>query len=71
MSDEELQKLNEDLDSGRAAVLVMCDANEVRATSDYLASAGGRPQGHVIDAAELENAPKASEGQGGTQSAGG
>ena len=71
MSDQELQKLNEDLDGGRAALLVMCDANEVQATSDYLAAAGGRPQSHAIDAAELENAAKASEGEAGAQSAGG
>src|SRR5215469_14685404 len=59
MSDEQLQKLNEDLDGGRAALLVICDANEVQATSDYLTAAGGRPQSHAIDAAELENAAKA------------
>ena len=61
MSDEELQSLSTDLDGGRAALLVMCDANEVQATSEYLTAAGGKTQSHAIDSAELENAAKAAE----------
>ena len=38
MSDEELQGLSSDLDGGRAALLVMCDASEVQPTSEYLTS---------------------------------
>src|SRR5215471_102706 len=68
MSEEDIQKLTKDLDGGRAALLVMCDANEVQATSEYLVAAGGRPESHTIDAAELENAAKVAEG--GAQSAG-
>ncbi len=71
MSDEELEKLNADLDGGRAALLVMCDAHEVQATSDYLVAAGGRPQSHAIDAAELEKAAKASEGEAKGEGTGG
>jgi uncharacterized membrane protein len=61
MSDEELQKLSSELDGGRAALLVMCDEAEVQATSDYLKAAGGTPQSHAVDSAELENAAKAAE----------
>ena len=69
MSDEDIQKLNKDLDGGRAALLVMCDANEVQATSEYLVAAGGRPESHTVDAAALEDAAKVAEG--GAQGAGG
>jgi hypothetical protein len=70
MSEEELQQLGSDLDGGHAALLVMCDAGEVQATSEYLTSAGGQVQAHAIDSAELENAAKTAEGQSGTQSPG-
>jgi uncharacterized membrane protein len=68
MSDEELQQLSTDLDGGRAALLVMCDANEVQATSEYLTAAGGKVQAHTVDSAALESA--AAEGTGGAQSSG-
>jgi uncharacterized membrane protein len=61
MSDEELQQLSSELDGGRAALLVMCDAGEVQATSDYLAAAGGKTHSHTVDSAALEEAAKAAE----------
>ena len=61
MSDEELQQLSSELDNGRAALLVMCDAGEVARTSEYLTAAGGKPRSHAIDAAQLEYAAKAAE----------
>jgi uncharacterized membrane protein len=70
MSDEELQKFSSDLDGGRAALLVMCDAGEVAPTSDYLKAAGGQVQAHAVDATALEEAAKTAEGQSGTQSSG-
>ena len=71
MSDEDRQKLSTDLDNGRAALLVMCNAGEVEATSEYLTAAGGRPQSYAVDATELENAANASGGESSTQSANG
>lgn len=71
MSEEELNKLSSDLDNGRAALLVMCDAGEVQPTSEYLTAAGGRTESHAIDAAELENAAAAVGGESGAQSTGG
>lgn len=68
MSDEELQTLSSDLDGGRAALLVMCDASEVQPTSEYLTSAGGKVETHAVDSAALESAAQAAESQGGTQS---
>jgi uncharacterized membrane protein len=56
VSDEELQLLAKDLDGGRAALLVMCDEGEVSATTEYLRAAGGRPQSHPINAADLQAA---------------
>jgi hypothetical protein len=54
VSDAELQQLAKELEGGRAALLVMCDEAEVKATSDYLAAAGGKPQSYVIDDAALQ-----------------
>ncbi len=62
MSDEELQKLSSDLEGGRAALLVMCDASEVQPTSEYLSAAGGQVQAHAVDSAALESAAGAAEG---------
>ena len=44
LSDEELQQLRGELDGGRAAILVMCNENEVQATTDYLVAKGGKLQ---------------------------
>jgi len=67
MSEEDLQKLSADLDNGRAALLVMCNAGEVQATSEYLVAAGGKPQSHAVDASELEKAAPADGGESTTQ----
>src|SRR6478672_1616642 len=56
MSDEEFQQLSSELDGGRAALLVMCDEDEVQPTTEYLSAAGGRPRSHAIDTVDLETA---------------
>jgi hypothetical protein len=61
LSDEEKDKLNAQLDGGKAALLVMCNDNEVAATTEYLKAAGGEPQSHPVQAADLEEAAKAAE----------
>jgi hypothetical protein len=66
MSDEDMQKLSSDLDNGHAALLVMCNAGEEQATSEYLVAAGGKTETHTVDATELENAANASGGDAGT-----
>ena len=58
MSDEELQELGSELAGGRAALLVMCDASDVDATTAYLTAAGGKPRSHTIASADLESAAK-------------
>ena len=54
VSDQELQQLAEELEGGRAALLVMCDEAEVKATTEYLVASGGKPQSYVIDEAQLQ-----------------
>ncbi len=60
VTDEELQQLVTELDGGRAALLVMSDAAEVKATTDYLVAAGGRPYSHEINAGDLQAAAQAA-----------
>jgi hypothetical protein len=62
MSEEELQAFSSDLDNGRAAVLVMCDAEELQETSHFLTTAGGKTQSYTIEATDLEKAATAAEG---------
>ena len=56
-SDDELQQLSSDLDGGHAALLVMCNDDEVAATSEYLTAAGGKPQAHPISEGDLRKPP--------------
>jgi len=57
LTDDELHHLGKDLEGGRAALLVMCDADEIGPTTEYLAAAGGKPSsGQAINPAELEQA---------------
>jgi uncharacterized membrane protein len=68
MSDQELQQFSSELDGGRAALLVMCDGNEVQATSEYLTAAGGKTQSHAVDSAALDEAAKTAESGGSSES---
>ncbi len=61
ITQDERQQLAKELEGGRAALLVMCDEDEVTAVTDYLAAAGGKPQSHPIDDADLQAASAAAE----------
>ena len=61
MSDDDLQTLWDELDGGRAALLVVCNANETEATMEYLVAAGGTPRSHELSAPDLEEAAKAAD----------
>jgi uncharacterized membrane protein len=61
LTDEELTGLGKELDGGRAALLVMCDEGEVKATTDYLAQAGGTPRSHPVNQEALAQAAQAAE----------
>jgi uncharacterized membrane protein len=60
LSEQDTDELLKDLEFGHAALLVMCDEGEVAATTEYLVAAGGRPESHVIDAANLQAAADAA-----------
>jgi uncharacterized membrane protein len=60
ISDEELQALSGELDGGRAALLVMCNEPEVKATTDYLVAAGGKPHSGAVSDADLQQAAQAA-----------
>ncbi len=64
-SDEELQQLSSDLDGGHAALLVMCNDDEVAATSEYLTAAGGKPQAHPISEGDLQEAARQADASAG------
>ena len=49
------------LDGGHAALLVMCDENEVQATSEYLTSLGGKARVSRRRLRRAENAAQAAE----------
>ena len=61
MSDDDLQALWDELDGGRAALLVVCNANETEATMEYLVAAGGKPRSHQLSSPDLEEAAKAAD----------
>jgi uncharacterized membrane protein len=63
-SDDELQQLSSDLDGGHAALLVMCNDDEVAATSEYLTAAGGKPRAHPISEGELQEAARQADASG-------
>ncbi|HTD80374.1 MAG TPA: DUF1269 domain-containing protein [Chloroflexota bacterium] len=56
LTDEDREQLAKELDGGHAALLVMCDEGEVKATTEYLAAAGGTPHSHPINATDLQAA---------------
>ncbi len=54
LSDEDLKRLWEELDNGRAALLVVCNAGyETEATSEHLRYLGGRPSTGLLSHADL------------------
>jgi uncharacterized membrane protein len=61
MSDDDLRVLWDELDGGRAALLVVCNANETEATMEYLVAAGGKPRSHQLSSPDLEEAVKAAD----------
>jgi len=62
LSDDDLQQLSAQLDGGHAALLVMCDAPEVEATTAELTAAGGTVHGSgVVADAALQEAAKAAD----------
>jgi uncharacterized membrane protein len=58
MTDDELQALWEELEGGHAALLVICNADETAATTEYLVAAGGRPRSHPLSSTDLEEAAR-------------
>jgi uncharacterized membrane protein len=58
LNDEELAKFKGELDGGKAALVVICDAGEVDATKAELDSLGGKSEAHV---ASTDDLPKAAE----------
>jgi hypothetical protein len=38
----------------------MCDEGEVKATTEYLLAAGGKPQSHAIDETQLQAAAESA-----------
>jgi uncharacterized membrane protein len=56
LTDDELQQWSSELEDQHAALLVMCDEDEIDPTTEYLKAAGGTPLGHTIAEGDLEAA---------------
>jgi hypothetical protein len=56
LSEEQLAQLKGELDAGKAAVVVLCDDDEVSATEAELASLGGSPKSYQAAVEDLEAA---------------
>jgi hypothetical protein len=59
MSDEDLQKLQAELQGGRAAVAVLVPPDEVAATTAELQKLGGTTQSHDVSEEDLKSAHEA------------
>jgi hypothetical protein len=60
LSQEDLKRIGDHLDAGRAAVGVMIEKEEVSATSDELTKLGGKIEIHEVSAEALKDATKAA-----------
>jgi len=61
MSKEDLAKIDEELDGGKAAVGVLTTHKEAAGVANRLASLGGTPQTHEVTEDELEQTEAVSE----------
>ena len=61
LSQEDLKRIGDHLDAGRAAVGVMIEKEEVSATSDELTKLGGKIEIHEVSAEALQDAKKAAD----------
>ncbi len=60
LTEDELNKIAEELKSGKVAVIVTCDDHEVAATKDHLAMAGGTVWTYQVSAEALDEAAAAA-----------
>jgi uncharacterized membrane protein len=62
LTKEEIQQIGNELDAGRVAVVVTCDAHELAATRQQLITAGGKVRNYVVPQAAFVEAAQAVEG---------
>ena len=60
LSQDDLKRIGDHLDTGSAAVGVMVEKEEVSATSDELTKLGGKIEIHIVSAEALQDATKAA-----------
>jgi hypothetical protein len=63
LTEDEMNKIAEELKSGKAAVVVTCDDHEVAATQDHLAMSGGTVWTYQVPAEALDEAAAATWGE--------
>jgi len=61
LSDEDKQRLERNLKTGEAALVVMADDDEIESTVSELASLGGQVESHVVPGETMEKAEAAEE----------
>jgi hypothetical protein len=64
LTEDELNKIAEELKRGKAAVVVTCDDHEVAATQDHLAMSGGTVWTYQVPAEALDEAAAAADSFG-------
>jgi uncharacterized membrane protein len=67
ISKEDLQRYSADLDKGRAAVGVLVDDADAKATMEQLQKAGGKPESHEVTEDALDHAAAAVDAPAATE----
>jgi hypothetical protein len=62
LTKEEIQQIGNELDAGRVAVVVTCDAHELEATRQQLIDAGGKVRNYTVPQEAFVEAAQAVEG---------
>jgi hypothetical protein len=62
LTKEEIQQIGNELDAGRVAVVVTCDAHELAATRQELINAGGKVRNYTVPQEAFVEAAQAVEG---------
>lgn len=67
LGEEEVEQIAQELSGGGAAVVVACDAYEIKDTEDHLREAGGTVRSYELSKAALDEAVEAAVDEGETE----
>ena len=64
LTKQEIEQIGSELDAGKVAVIVNCDAHEIEPTTDYLSASGGTVRTYKVPEEALNEAAEALEEAG-------